>query len=434
MDYTPSGPREKELGIEVFLTKTPGIGGRLRKFPEDFVVEEIPIFPERDDRGAYTIAKVTSTNWEMNRLVRQLSRALRISRNKIRFAGTKDKRAITTQLMSFEAPLEAVLSINLHQVIISDAYRSRRPILIGDLIGNAFRIRIRECLYTDEELLRLLDNTISILNEAGGFPNFFGVQRFGAVRPATHYVGRYIIKGDFKSAVLTYTASPTEYESEQTKEVRRELNETWDFERALKTFPKKLMFERTVIAHLVKHPNDYVGAIRSLPANLQMMFVHAYQSYLFNRILSERIKRGLDLNKPVIGDIILPTDERGLPDHERHILVTRENIDLVERKVREKKAFISGVLFGSQSEFAEGEMGEIEKEIILSEGVSKEDFIVPEAPQCSSKGSRREILASIKNLEYNVKDNEVFISFALHRGCYATALLREIMKTDVMAY
>ncbi|MCQ5375478.1 MAG: tRNA pseudouridine(13) synthase TruD, partial [Methanomassiliicoccales archaeon] len=98
------------------------------------------------------------------------------------------------------------------------------------------------------------------------------------------------------------------------------------------------------------------------------------------------------------------------------------------------KAFVSGVLFGSESEFAEGEMGAIEREIIENEGITKKDFVVPELPQCSSRGSRRELLARMKNLTYFVENDEVLISFSLDRGCYATALLREIMKADVISY
>ena len=46
--------------------------------------------------------------------------------------------------------------------------------------------------------------------------------------------------------------------------------------------------------------------LKELPKNLLTMFVYAYQSYLFNKILSERIKKNLPLNKAVVGDIILP--------------------------------------------------------------------------------------------------------------------------------
>ena len=92
---------EKNIGIETFLTSSLGVGGRLRTYPEDFVVSEISNPPKKNEDGIFAIADVTSVNWETNLLIRELSNILHISRQRIGFAGTKDKRAKTTQLMSF---------------------------------------------------------------------------------------------------------------------------------------------------------------------------------------------------------------------------------------------------------------------------------------------------------------------------------------------
>lgn len=434
MDYQISKAREAEIGMEVFCTTTPGTGGRLRKVPEDFAVEEISKYPDRSEDGKYTIANVTSTNWEMNRLVRMLSKSLGISRSKVGFAGTKDKRAVTKQLMSFEAPIEDVRSLRMHQATISDAYRAKKHITIGDLVGNSFAVRISDCATQGEKLEATVQATASTLKDLDGFPNFFGVQRFGALRPVTHLVGKHIVKVEFQKAVMVYVANPSENESEEAQRVRRELELTMDFRSAIATYPNKLSFERTVIAHLAENEGDYTGAIRALPPNLQMMFVHAYQSYLFNKMLSLRIRKGLPLDRPLIGDVVLPARRNGIPDHDIHIRVTEENVDLVERQMRERKAFVSGLLFGSESEFAKGEAGAIEKGIVETEGISRDDFIIPDIPECSSKGSRRELLGRFKDLSIKVEGNGLVLSFSLDKGCYATSLLREFMKADVMDY
>jgi tRNA pseudouridine13 synthase len=278
--------REATIGLEIFYTDTRGIGGRLKRSPEGFLVEEISSYPERVEGGRITIAKVTAQNWEMNRLVRELSKALGISRDGIGFAGTKDKRAITSQLMSFHAPVERVMGINLHQVRIEDAYPAKKALTIGDLVGNRFHILVSGTELKGKELADALDQTAGALKELGGYPNFFGVQRFGAVRPVTHEVGKWIVKGDFERAVMTYAGNPVPQESEATREARRILEQERDFQRALDYFPRTLTFERMAIGYLARNPGDYVGAIQVLPPNLQMMFVHAYQSYLFNRMLS----------------------------------------------------------------------------------------------------------------------------------------------------
>jgi len=127
---------------------------------------------------------------------------------------------------------------------------------------------------------------------------------------------------------------------------------------------------------------------------------------------------------------VLPMTRERIPDHDKPIPVTEENMDLVERQVREGKAFVSGLLFGSESTFAEGEMGEIERSVVESEGVRGEDFIVPQLPHCSSKGTRRELVCPLWDFGSLVEGNRVTLEFKLGKGCYATCLLREFMKTD----
>jgi tRNA pseudouridine13 synthase len=432
MGFLECNTTEALLGLEVFFTDTPGTKGRLKREVEDFVVDEISIHPPEDGSGRFTIAKVTSTNWETNRLVRQMARQLGISRNRISFAGTKDKRAVTSQLICFEAPLEDVLGLRLHQVLIEGAYRSRKNLTIGDLIGNSFKIKVRDCAQRDEELALVAASTIDELSSLGGFPNFFGVQRFGSLRPITHIVGRHIVRGEFEQACMAYAANPVPEESEESKRARQFIKETRDYPSALKLLPRHLMFERIVVEHLAKDPQDFAGAIRALPRNLQMMFVHAYQAFMFNRILSERVRRGLPLDSPVVGDIVLPMDKHGLPDHDKPVPVTQHNLDLVASQVGNRRASVSAVLFGSESTFCEGVPGEIERSIVEREGVSRQDFIVPLIPECSSTGSRRELVAQFHDLSYQTSGDTLDISFSLGKGCYATCLLREVMKADMI--
>jgi tRNA pseudouridine13 synthase len=151
---------EKGIGIEVFYSNTKGIAGKLRKTAEDFVVEEISSPPESDDEGEYTIATIKAKSWETNRLVRQLSRRLGISRKKIGFAGTKDRRAITTQLISIKAPIEDVKNLYLKDLEVQEVYTSQKGLDLGDLIGNRFDIKIRDIQYSDSIAEKLISETL----------------------------------------------------------------------------------------------------------------------------------------------------------------------------------------------------------------------------------------------------------------------------------
>lgn len=232
---------------------------------------------------------------------------------------------------------------------------------------------------------------------------------------------------------MRYVANPMNDGSEGD-DARRMLQETGDFERAARELPARFTFERTMVVHLVENPGDYIGALRRLPRNLLMMFVHAYQSFMFNRILSERMRRGIPIHEPVEGDFVLPLDKNGVPDHDNPIDVTADNIVKARRNSAEGKAFVGGVLFGTDSVFAEGVMGEIEREVVQAEEIAAQDFQIVGLREASSKGSRRELLAPVRDLTIDFPDDDVLFTFALNRGCYATCLLREFMKTGISHY
>jgi tRNA pseudouridine13 synthase len=243
------------------------------------------------------------------------------------------------------------------------------------------------------------------------------------------------VDDDFEAAVMTYIAHPLKSEDATTYSLRKKLQETRDYQEALKQYPPTMNFEIAILNHLVGHPTDYIGALLQLPKNLLTMFIYAYQSYLFNRILSERIRQQIPLHEAVPGDIILPI-RQGLIE-EQGILVTPLNCTKVTKQLKKHKAYISGVLIGSDSCFSEGTMGEIEHAVVEAEGLDPRDFIIPDIPFLTSSGTRRSLLAPINQLSWtwdtDSMQNEkqaVSLSFSLSKGCYATSLLREIMKAD----
>ncbi|MFW6040364.1 MAG: tRNA pseudouridine(13) synthase TruD [Thermoplasmatota archaeon] len=418
---------ESKIGIELFFTDTPGIGGRLKKYPEDFEVEEIIDLPKLNP-GEYTLAKVWTRNWETNRLVRVMAKSLNISRNEISFAGTKDKRAITVQWMSFKAPLEKVEELNINDVEILDVKSAHRSLYIGAHLGNQFKITVRDIDKELDEAVEIVAETSDVIKNEDGFPNWFGIQRFGALRPITHEVGKYIVKGDYEKAVQTYVANPFENEDEICYKARVFLEENWDPEEALKIYPDILFYEKEVLSSLVKNPENYVKALKKLPHNLLTMFIHAYQSFLFNKMVSLRLKRGYPLNDVCEGDIILPTKKNGLPNKDTPVEVKEKNLEKCSMRVREGKGFVSAPLFGTRTYFSKGIQGQIEREVIEEEGLHKDDFAIPEMSSISSSGTRREIFAVVRNLEHEAVGKGIDLSFSLNKGSYATTLMREFMK------
>lgn len=424
---------EKNIGINVFYSPFNGLDGKLRTIAEDFQVDEISNYPKEDKDGLFTIADVISTSWETNSLVRELSNRLHISRQRIGFAGTKDKRAKTKQIMSFYNISEEKLSlIKIKDVEIINIYRSKNGIKIGNLQGNIFKIKIRKI--NQETNNKIIKKYHNFFQKKGGFPNYFGIQRFGIIRPITHIVGKYIVKDEWEKAVMSYIANPIRGEDEDIFFLRENLEKTLDYSQALKSYPNSLNFEKAILNKLVINSEDFIGALKELPKNLLTMFVYAYQSYLFNKIISERIKRNIPLNEAILGDIVIPLRKGIFED--RYIFTSSQNIGKVNIQISKGKAAVSGLLFGYGSIFSKGEMGEIEQSIIDKEKIDPRDFIIADIPYLSSAGLRRPIFAFITDLEMKLQKDELnpdmkllFVKFELNKGVYATSFLREIMKS-----
>ena len=87
-----------------------------------------------------------------------------ISSHMIGIAGTKDKRAVTKQIMSFKTSLDTVKNIHIKDIEITDCYTSNRAISWGDHIGNTFTITIRDTKNNaKEQLPRILDKILEKL-------------------------------------------------------------------------------------------------------------------------------------------------------------------------------------------------------------------------------------------------------------------------------
>ncbi|WP_316560068.1 tRNA pseudouridine(13) synthase TruD [Methanimicrococcus stummii] len=433
---------ENEIGINLYSTTTAGVSGVLRYQPTDFIVREISNYPYEendviDKNRKYLMVEVTKENWDTNHFLKAYSSALGISHKRITYAGTKDKRAVTVQKMSlYDVTKEQVENVHLKDVSVRVLGRSQQPIGLGDLEGNQFQIVIRNIDLPEAEAKAAAEKTTADILKAGGVPNFFGIQRFGSRRPVTHHVGEDLLKGDLEKAILRYVSEVYPDEPEETKNVRRYIAETNDFKGGVLQFPDYLGHEKALLNHLIARPGDFKGAFMVLPKNLYTMFIHAYQSWLFNRIICERLKNGLSLNQAVVGDIVCYRAKDKTPDPSRLEKVDEDNIDGINGLLKRGRAFITAPLFGSVTPFADGIPGEIECRLIEETGFTPEDFKMPAFPEVASKGLRKEILLEVEpNVlvaadDLNEGKTKLTLEFKLPKGSYATTVLREYMKTN----
>jgi tRNA pseudouridine13 synthase len=411
-------PLERLLGMQYYASDTPGIGGRLRTLPEDFVVEEVPCAVGTE--GPFLICRLTKKDWDQQRAIRQVARQLGISYKRIGFGGTKDKHAVTSQLISIrDMPPEALDQVKLKDIRLEPVGRSLSPLTLGSHQANRFTITIREAV--PDGLEDVVGEVSAVCKTA--VPNYFGIQRFGVIRPVTHTVGALVLKGDYEGAVLTYIGAAFPGEPEEAREARAVFTETRDTRDALRRFPLPLSYERAMLHHLVMRQDDYRGALLVLPPKLLSMLVSAYQSFLFNCALSLRIEAGDGLLDPVPGDRLLFSNGRedrvtGQNRESARVQVTRGRCRVVLRMPGCQEA---GPGFSDTGTMAS---------LLESDGITREDFCqVSDLLRTSFSGASRSISLSTE-VDACIDGQVVILSFELAPGQYATTVCREYMKGD----
>lgn len=322
---------------------------KIKQLPEDFIVDEISNV-KLSDKGRYAYLILKKTDYTTLKAVEKLAKALIIPSKRIGYAGNKDRRAVTAQLISVPAEkAKKVLSLAFEHIELELKGYGNAPISLGDLEGNAFLITVRNI--RKKHVQNIQKNT--------KIPNCFGEQRFGKNNAN---IGKAIIKKDFKKAVGLIA---------KTSGKKEDINE-----------------------FLVKRKNDYIGALRLLDLKLLKLYIHSYQSLLFNRTLDECLKLRMKNEKlPIIGF--------GTEIHDKNVKT------IIER-------------------------------IMKKEAISFRDFIIRELPELSSEGVLRDAFIEVKGLkalepekdELNKGMYKIKISFKLPKGCYATEVIKQLFKNS----
>ena len=442
---------EKSVGIEVFSSSGyGGIQARIKKRYKDFIVREIthsgrvleikedfgPTYFSRDGKDSYTIFNLIKINKDTFEAVRLISKALGIPPKSIGYAGLKDKRSISVQMASIRGNyVEKLKNLKLNDIYIRNIFPSKNSIKLGHNWGNQFVITLRNIKHVPDQMKKI-EELFSYLREHG-FPNYYGLQRFGTFRPNSHIIGRFILESQFKKAYEEFVIKDYSTELPHSQKVRSELANTGDLKEALNSFPTGLEYERTMIKYLIDNPGDYEGAIFHLPNYLIKLLISSFQSYLFNKMVSLRVHQGHSLHNPVKGDVIgILEEENGNITKIKHTYGGRYDEYLQEAR-KLNRAKILTPLVGYNTDLDEFPyMKTLFLEIIKNDGIALNLFKNKLLEMYEFKGSFRPIMVKpigLKNIEYSIDDlfpdrYKMKIEFSLQKGSYATLLLREIVK------
>ncbi len=348
---------ELDLNLPYISSDLPGVGGVLRATPDDFIVEEVPLYEAQGD-GQHLYVNITKVGLTTKEVQIGLERLFGLKKGDVSFAGMKDKRARTTQTFSMSvghkppdfaetagARIEASLPVKVNWVRFH-----RNKLKLGHLLGNRFVIRIRDVAPAPGDALRQAQAVVERLKSTG-LPNYFGSQRLGD-GGANVRQGWAILHGE------------------------REKRDRW----------------------------------------LRRFLISAYQSYLCNRYLAERLQQGC-FERLLVGDVAKKYATGGMFDV----------VDVAAEQPRFAAQEISftAPLYGSRMWMAKDDAAELENEVLRQAQVTLEDF-----GRVHVEGTRRMGRLLVTDLAVAADDEGLVLRFELRKGAYATTVLREVMKVD----
>ena len=386
---------DRELGLSVYSTEFQGSGGKIKLKNEDFKVKEIisekskKSIHDNDGFSVYLLKKNgIDTTHALNDIKKRSGKTLKS-------LGLKDSSAITEQYVYSMTKAKPVQKIEGKKYNLEFIGFTKKPLSKQDMIGNQFLIKIEDP-----------SKNISEFSEFGHILNFFGYQRFGSKRPITHIVGKMIVQKDFKGAVDVILNTNSEYDTPQNNEVRNIISQSRNYSEIIDKIPKSMDIELTVMHEMEEH-NDPVRAIRAIPLQMRRFYVQAYQSFLFNRTVSEAFEYGENLFEAQNDDICF--DKNAILGKFQNDESQKLAIPLVGHSYYKKTRFDFHI-----------------QKILFDEAVSTKDFLIKELQEVSIEGGFRN--AALSCTDYSLNDN--IASFTLSRGSFATIVLREIMKPN----
>ena len=384
---------DSQIGIDVYSTKFPGIGGKIRVEPEDFQVTELiskKVENAINDQNGYAVYKLKKKRIDTNHA---LSGIFRQKGLRLKSLGLKDASAVTEQFVCSGHTGKAIENFSSDKYSLEHLGYAKKPLSKKDMIGNHFKLKISEC-----------QNNLESFTEYEKILNFYGYQRFGSKRPVTHLIGKAILQMDFNKAVDLILSFTSSYDSKENTEIRQKLSDKANYQQYFDQVPVQMDIERIVLKEMIEH-GEAIRAIRAIPVSLRRFYIQAYQSFIFNQSISAAFLDGEDLFEAQSGDVCF--DYNGIIG--KYVKGMDQNLAL---------PFV-GYSYYKKTRFD----FQISK-ILEQEEVSPKDFFIKEMQEASSEGGFRQ--AAIHCSNYSAHDN--MVEFSLSRGSFATILLREIMK------
>ncbi|RLS56889.1 MAG: tRNA pseudouridine(13) synthase TruD [Planctomycetota bacterium] len=386
---------------------------KLKCRPEDFVVTELSEYPIRA-RGEWTVYELTKRGIGTPEAITQLLQVWKIPRDRVSYGGLKDRHAVTTQFVSVERGPARNASRPLWDLrYLGQSDEAFRP---ADITGNRFRIVMRdmsldECQRATVALEEVRD---------AGLPNYFDDQRFGSVTAEGEFIGRAWIAGDFERALWLALAAPAPHERANEKREKAILRKQWGhWTECLNALGRS--HRRSIVAYLKDHPQDFRGAFCRVRQDLRSLYLSAFQSHLWNQVLTAVIEAACpEVERAMVSLALGPA-----PFFRRWDAT--ETLD---------PATLMVPLPASRTDYLDHEaMQLVTEQVLARHGLTLSDIKI-KYPRDSffSKGERAAIVRP-RELQFRVEGDTLYagkhtvaMELTLPRGAYATILVKRITQ------
>ncbi len=172
----PVSSLDKQLGIEVYATKSLGVGGAIREAVDDFVVEEVLVDGSKASINGAVPSKVLGSslqrqrfllcilikrNWDTFIAIKNVAKQLGIDQRGIQIAGIKDAKALTAQHLTIEDCLmEDASKVNVKDIQMQPVGYLREALSLYYLLGNYFTINIKSLMLKESTIKTRISQTI----------------------------------------------------------------------------------------------------------------------------------------------------------------------------------------------------------------------------------------------------------------------------------
>ena len=384
---------------------------KLKCRPVDFVVTEQSDFPIRA-KGEFAVYELTKRGIGTPEAITQLLQMWKVRRDEVSYGGLKDKHAVTRQFVTcHRGPAR-----NARRDFWDLKYlgQSDNPFRPADIAGNGFQIVMRDMSGSEVE------QATSALKEvqSAGLPNYFDDQRFGSVTADGEFIARPWVAGDFERTTWLGLAASSPFDRSAEKKEKAILRDHW---KDWVTCQQKLgrSHRRSIVSYLVDHPDDFAGAWARVRQDMRSLYLAAFQSHLWNRILAAAIHAECPEESRVEVPLALGPVPffRALPKEGPLDLTTLQIPLPSARTVYDDDAPITALT-----------------DLVLQrEGLNRAHLKIRQ-PRDSffSKGERSAIIKP-SDMAFSTGPDELYagqqalrLSFSLPRGAYATILVKRI--------